>query len=326
MKKLLVKSTDRQATGSTSKGTATTVNEIRLLTKSPNRVGKPRTLVFGAFAALFVAIASILLFYGCKKDNSLIPVEKGMITQAEKDEIDNLSLEIVQFHDYAIRKFLDDLYVSGDIFNNEYYLKICESLKQSVDEYSFSYLKREELKNVSFTYDEIQKMMEAGDSLDFPMCTCENFKPDVKIVKSKCQRIEDIFSVLLEEANTFDKFEDFKIQYTYLVNEELASIDNIETYIPIRFFADMYIGSFETWASYLYNDDNHKRQKAWTDIVNKAKEVWTTIKPAVVADAAGAGVGAMAGACAGGVGAGPGAAIGAIGSSAGKAIETILSK
>jgi hypothetical protein len=55
-----------------------TVKRNGLLTKSPYRVGQPRTLVFGAFATLFVAVASILLFYGCKKDNEKLNIMKAI--------------------------------------------------------------------------------------------------------------------------------------------------------------------------------------------------------------------------------------------------------
>jgi hypothetical protein len=60
----------RQETRDTNKDTAKTVKGIRLLTKFPYRVGQPRTLVFGAFATLFVAIASIPFFYGCQKGST----------------------------------------------------------------------------------------------------------------------------------------------------------------------------------------------------------------------------------------------------------------
>jgi len=44
---------------------------ISLLTKRPNRVGQPKTLIFGACAIVVMAIAPILLFYGCRKDKVL---------------------------------------------------------------------------------------------------------------------------------------------------------------------------------------------------------------------------------------------------------------
>jgi hypothetical protein len=54
-----------------------------LTIKSPYRVGKPRTLVFGAFATIFVAVASILLFYGCKKDGDNLVKQHKILEENE---------------------------------------------------------------------------------------------------------------------------------------------------------------------------------------------------------------------------------------------------
>ena len=57
---------------------------VLLTIKSPYRVGQARTLVFGAFATVFVAVASILLFYGCKKEGDNLIKQHKML---EGDEL-----------------------------------------------------------------------------------------------------------------------------------------------------------------------------------------------------------------------------------------------
>jgi hypothetical protein len=59
-----------------------------LTIKYSYRVGQPRTLVFGAFAILFLAVASILLFYGCKKDGDNIVKQHKMLEGNELKEFE----------------------------------------------------------------------------------------------------------------------------------------------------------------------------------------------------------------------------------------------
>jgi hypothetical protein len=291
-----------------------------------------RKLFLAIAVIAIIAVSASIIFYACQKEKVNNNELKAVLPATEKENIDRLSSEIVQFHDYVIRKFIAEMYKPDDVFNEGYYLQLCDFLKYCIDEYSFSIMEREELKNTSFTYDEIQNMITTSkNDFDFSMFTCEGSDQDFDIIQLKCQRIDSIFPILLEISNTFEMFE---VNYASFVNEELASIDKIANYAPIRFFADMYIGSFKTWNESLYTD-SHKRQKSWwTDVKATASAVWSEIKPIVAADAGGALTGAMIGACYGApgavVGAVPGAAsgaaIGAVTTSAGACIIELISR
>ena len=118
------------------------VKKTRLLTKSPYRVGQPRTLVFGAFAALFVAIASVLIFYGCKKygaeNEESIKSHKSMSVETiiDKNDFNWVSGAFLNAFETTLNDFGFGEDADPDICGTQ----MGAIVQQAIENYGYSYL------------------------------------------------------------------------------------------------------------------------------------------------------------------------------------------
>jgi len=117
------------------------VKETQLLTKSPYKVGQPRTLVFGAFATLFVAIASILIFYGCNKDKELnTPDGKRMGSIGDSIIIEDIIIP-VSFSSIDFSKFTYSATDGMLVFQSlDDYAQTIDALVEICNQYSNNYI------------------------------------------------------------------------------------------------------------------------------------------------------------------------------------------
>ncbi|MDR2836388.1 MAG: hypothetical protein LBV69_09425 [Bacteroidales bacterium] len=210
------------------------------------------------FLSLVVIAVCAITFAGCNKlnDESNKIVDNSKSKQISFEEIDLISSEIADFHTYAIKKYMNEIYNEKDILNDEYVRKINDYL----------------------------------------------------LISSKCKIIDKKAYDLFLVSNSL---EEYKEKYFVFVKEELSTVTTINEYMSLRFFADVYMSSFESWGEYLYSNGS-KALSWWEKTKQFAKDAWAELKPTVMADVGGAAGGALVGAAVGGIGAIPGAAGGAV--------------
>lgn len=126
--------------------------------------------------------------------------------------------------------------------------------------------------------------------------------------------------------------EEFEKEYNDYVSDVLSNVTDMNNYMCIRFYTDMYMSSFVTWITYLYgeNEKSTTVALAWKyvkSMLNEhGKEIWKEVKPIVAVDAGGAVGGAMLGSCVGGVGAVPGAVTTGAATSAGECVRKLIDR
>ncbi|MDR1113271.1 MAG: hypothetical protein LBL18_05905 [Bacteroidales bacterium] len=247
------------------------------------------------FLALSVAVvASGAIFFACSKEEKANE-DKGNSKSAvvdSKQQINNLSKEVAEIHDYVIQAYLADLYKSTDIFDEKYMNTVNPFIKASIQNYPFKYAKIEDFNDYTlqfFTYQDIRNILSNG--YNYSKYIKFESKADLSVIEKKCSIIEKKFQELFYVSSTLQEFE---TEYYAFVEKEIGSINNLDTYASIRFFADMYMSSFKTWCTYIYSG-NEKSSGWWDKVKKTAASVWNEIRPVVVADAAGAAVGALAG-------------------------------
>lgn len=277
-------------------------------------------------------VVSLLALFSCEKEseqNSFVSTKSSEYFSSTKD-IDAMSEEIADFHDYFIHLFWDSIYKEGMTCDADLILAIRDIVNDKAKTYPFVYIDKSEFEKdeddksfVNLCFDAMK-----GDTLD--LSYVENLYGD---------KVDVNFALVEREANqaaahlenlfyTSSTPEEMEAAYENYVEKRLGNMKTQQDYLCLRFYTDMYLSSFTTWCNILYgqNDGTKKsnwRKSAWDKAKQTAKDVWKEVKPIVKADAKGAVTGAMVGLAGGAAGVGGGAVTGACVDSAGKCIDNI---
>ena len=273
--------------------------------------------------------ASAILFVSCNKNE----IPREIID--EFAEIDKFSAEVGDFHTFALKKYLEEVYSEDDVLNEEMFEEITNFIKREILSYNFKHIKIDK-NNAAFSnifdYATMTKILSIGrghSDLSVFTRTNSNGKssedavlPDdlnIVLIEQKTKVIDDSLAVLVERSNTFDEF---KVNFLNFSIKELANIQTEQTlneYMYLRYFADTYLSSIEVWGEFFTDLDDITDD--WYDPARRGwGSFWNAVKPHVLTDAKGAAVGALM--CAAG---GPKAALaGAMLSGCGASILSIL--
>ncbi len=280
-------------------------------------------------------VVSLFALFSCEKEseqNSFEFTKSSEYFSSTKD-IDAMSEEITDFHDYFIHFFWDNIYKESMTCDADFILAMRDIVTDKAKAYPFVYIDKsgfekddddDSFVNLCFdamkgdTLDLSREEMLYGDKVDV------NFALVEREANQAAAHLENLFY-------TSSTPEEMEVAYENYVEKRLDNMKTQQDYLCLRFYTDMYLSSFTTWCNILYgqNDGTKKSnwwKSAWDKAKQTAKDVWKEVKPVVKADAEGAVGGAVVGMAAGGVGAGPGAVGGAAGSSIGKCVGNILSK
>ena len=245
-------------------------------------------------------------------------------------DIDAMSEEIADFHDYFIHLFWDSIYKEGMTCDADFILAMRDIVNDKAKSYPFVFIDKngfgkyyDDDSFVDLCFDAMK-----GDTLD--LSYVENLYGD---------KVDVNFALVEREANqaaahlenlfyTSSTPEEMEAAYENYVEKRLGNMKTQQDYLCLRFYTDMYLSSFTTWCNILYgqNDGTKKSnwwKSAWDKAKQTAKDVWKEVKPIVKADAKGAVTGAMVGLAGGAAGVGGGAVTGACVDSAGKCIDNI---
>lgn len=277
-------------------------------------------------------VVSLLALFSCEKEseqNSFVSTKSSEYFSSTKD-IDAMSEEIADFHDYFIHLFWDSIYKEGMTCDADLILAIRDIVNDKAKTYPFVYIDKSEFEKdeddksfVNLCFDAMK-----GDTLD--LSYVENLYGD---------KVDVNFALVEREANqaaahlenlfyTSSTPEEMEAAYENYVEKRLGNMKTQQDYLCLRFYTDMYLSSFTTWCNILYGqNDGTKKSNCWKSAWDKAKQtakdVWKEVKPIVKADAKGAVTGAMVGLAGGAAGVGGGAVTGACVDSAGKCIDNI---
>lgn len=288
-----------------------------------------------------VATTSIILV-SCEKEesktisNSNTKNAEMVSVNLSKYDIDSISKEVAYFHDTYLRKYLSDKknnvisdiddYVEKDLFN-----AIVDGIT-TYPTYASSKISEWIIDTAGYlmVYDMVGKRAEF-DIRMLPYTSDPYSFVNLDGVRNKLSEINNRIPQLMRESSTYDIF---KEKYELCVQNLLVDINDINEYACIRFGAAVYLNSFEIWIEEIYGPTVSSKSVdgwisgLWDSVVSTAEEVYTVVRPYVVADGNGAVSGAIAGALEGailgslaaGVGAGPGAASGFVGGGVGGAV------
>lgn len=279
-----------------------------------------------------VATTTGIFFYACQKDDNL--KENTSPSSSEKQisfaEIDAISSEVADFHGYAIKAFLNDMYKTTDVLDEEYTRKLNDFVCAFAQQYKWKHLNSKLFyqANIPLSHAELKQIIDDSNHDKMPKTS--------STVSIKCRYIESKAKELFETSVSLQRF---KIDFAQFVETELSDVTDTCEYFEIRIFADVFVNSLETWGEYMYGDiaKNACESSWWNKIKSTASDVWNNIKPVVAADANGAVVGAMgvlvasatAAPVTGGLslsGIAVGAGGGAVVASAGSCVENIINR
>ena len=278
-------------------------------------------------------VVSLLALFSCEKEseqNSFVSTKSSEYFSSTKD-IDAMSEEIADFHDYFIHLFWDSIYKDGMTCDADFILAMRDIVNDKAKSYPFVFID----KNGFGKYDDDDSFVDLcfdgmkGDTLN--LSYVESLYGD---------KVDVNFALVEREANqaaahlenlfyTSSTPEEMEAAYENYVEKRLGNMKTQQDYLCLRFYTDMYLSSFTTWCNILYgqNDGTKKSnwwKSAWDKAKQTAKDVWKEVKPIVKADAKGAVTGAMVGLAGGAAGVGGGAVTVACVDSAGKCIDNIL--
>ncbi|MCL2683230.1 MAG: hypothetical protein FWE63_07105 [Bacteroidales bacterium] len=297
------------------------------------------------FTIIAVTIATLCLFQSCNKKEVFENLPKKTDKITTLGEIDKISIDVADFHTYALKKFLEEMYSENAVLDEETVVKMANFFEEEMFNYDFKYIGLDNV-NVKFSeffdYSTVKKMLSVSragyDISEFILNNPKFRLADIKtsLIKTKSENIDNNMLFLIEKSETF---EDFQQNYLDFVKEELADIRTQKTfdeYLYLRIFADVYLSSFECWVEFFDTlgadsknscctfDSKNECKCWWCRVKKKAKEIWKEVKPHVTADAIGAGLGAAGGAALGGIGAIPGALGGGCLNSAGSILGDLF--
>ena len=309
-----------------------------------------------AFIAAIIILAGTIIFVGCKKEdlvkqNNTEKVEKGRKCNAysiddiiddinveyvylDRNTINNISKEVAKCHDYMIRMLLNSSDVDYWRLNDDFIEWVYDMEIEEMSNYPFENGEYFQQTNNKINISTLQQIV-------YDIISMDNFSSEIlsSYISTIYLNTENTDSWIEEISNTFEEclsnsitYEEFVGTYSMNVDNITNTIENDIEYMCVRFYADMQIGSFQTWCDYLYGEvsidmDTPKNTKSWWNKIKAtAQEVWQDVKPVVIADAGGAVTGAMVGAAVGGVGAAPGAVITSVATSAGAATVELANR
>lgn len=210
-------------------------------------------------------------------------------------DIDAMSEEIADFHDYFIHLFWDSIYKDGMTCDADFILAMRDIVNDKAKSYPFVFID----KNGFGKYDDDDSFVDLcfdgmkGDTLN--LSYVESLYGD---------KVDVNFALVEREANqaaahlenlfyTSSTPEEMEAAYENYVEKRLGNMKTQQDYLCLRFYTDMYLSSFTTWCNILYgqNDGTKKSnwwKSAWDKAKQTAKDVWKEVKPIVKADAKGA--------------------------------------
>lgn len=253
------------------------------------------------------------------------------MSQSSVEEVDAVSTEICSLHDYLITSYMKNEYEEGDVVSDAYLLTIKKFILDKVASYDLKYMNKDEFSNDAISDDDflyICSQLLNSDTLN--LLGFEKYNQEKIFDFSLIENVSNLCASQMESlfylSQTPKEFEE--LYYAY-VEEELSKVQDINDYMCIRFYSDMYLSSFITWCNYFYGYNKGKEgfgkwaSGVWKRVKSAAKETWKEVKPIVTADAGGAVSGAVLGSAVGGIGAGPGAATGAAGASIAECVQQL---
>jgi hypothetical protein len=249
-----------------------------------------------------VAIISGIILYSCQKDTARLKSTIPKIESLTFEDIDRISSEIADFHTFAMKKFLVEVYSEKDILDNNSVAKIVNFIEKEMRGYDYKYI---QLDKDNLDFSEILSLENIETMISFSKNNYDFSKLQLKlsntqsselekylatlntnVIQMKCNNIDSKVPAIIKES---EDFEEFKLKYLNFVEKQLADVKTKDEYLYIRFFADVYLSSVEYVTEFLFNDN--AKGKFWEMV----KEGWNIAKPIVAADAEGAVGGAMVG-------------------------------
>ena len=278
-------------------------------------------------------VVSLFALFSCEKESEQNSFEftKSSVGFSSTQDIDAMSEEITDFHDYFIHFFWDNIYKEGMTCDADFILAMRDIVTDKAKSYPFVYIDKsgfgkydDDDSFVNLCFDGMK-----GDTLNLSyveMLYGDKVDVNFALVEREANQAVAYLENLFYTSSTPEQME---AAYEKYVEQRLGNMKTQQDYLCLRFYTDMYLSSFTTWCNILYgqNDGTKKSnwwKSAWDKAKQTAKDVWKEVKPIVKADAKGATTGAMVGLAGGAAGVGGGAVSGACIESAGKCIDNIL--
>lgn len=280
-------------------------------------------------------VLSFFVLFSCEKESeqSNFVTNKSSVNVLSTDLVDNISEEVVAFHDYFINYFWTDIYEKGMTCDVDLLLYLRNVVIDKAKSYPFIYIDKD---NFDKEYDSTSFVALCFDAMKYDTL-------NLSFAKSLYDKQLDVnFAQVEREANQAAEYlenafyasstpKEMEDVYKKYVEQRLALMKTANDYAILKFYTDMYLSSFTTWCNILYGDEENNAKKkeswlssAWNSVKRTAKEVWKEVKPVVAADARGAATGAMVGLAGGAAGVGTGTLTGACVESSAKCIDKIL--
>lgn len=279
-------------------------------------------------------VVSLLALFSCEKEseqNSFVSTKSSEYFSSTKD-IDAMSEEIADFHDYFIHLFWDSIYKEGMTCDADFILAMRDIVTDKAKAYPFVYIDKSGFEKdddddsfVNLCFDAMK-----GDTLDLSreeMLYGDKVDVNFALVEREANLAVAYLENLFYTSSTPEEME---ASYERYVKQRLGNMKTQQDYLCLRFYTDVYLSSFTTWCNILYGQDGNAAKESnwwsstWKEIKQTAKEVWNDVKPVVKSDAKGAVKGAIKGVLGGVAGVGTGALKGACTSSAGQCIKDIV--
>lgn len=257
----------------------------------------------------FIAIMSLL--FSCQEEkldkndfrNKSLPVEINITCS----EVDDISAEVAEVHNVIINDFMKTMYKQGDVFDETYLDNIYAFTLKELGSMELKYIDVKYLQKPNFQ--DIINGIQIDDIQTFLDRASFEVNCDKELVASQCNDIQNHFEELFYKFAEDKEYsiDNVRADYQDYVRQTIAG-NNINDYLCVKVFSDMYLSSFQTWFIYFNPANNTKGlSEYWNSAKAAAKQFYHDAKPVAKADAAGAALGALGGVAVGGVGAGPGA-------------------
>lgn len=279
-------------------------------------------------------VVSLFALFSCEKESEQNSFEftKSSVGFSSTDDIDAMSEEITDFHDYFIHFFWDNIYKEGMTCDADFILAMRDIVTDKAKAYPFVYIDKSGFEKdddddsfVNLCFDAMK-----GDTLDLSreeMLYGDKVDVNFALVEKEANQAAAHLENLFYTSSTSEKME---VAYERYVKQRLGNMKTQQDYLCLRFYTDMYLSSFITWCNILYGQDGSAAKESnwwsstWKEVKQTAKEVWNEVKPIVNSDAKGAVKGAIKGLVGGVSGVGTGALKGACTSSAGQCVKNIV--
>lgn len=247
------------------------------------------------FLIISIVIIAGSVFVGCEKESS--NQETKNLQDLNFDMIDDYSDDISNFHYYFMDKYIRNL-------NHTNNAPLNSLLKDELSKFDFKniHITNETYYYIdNYTNDNINKLINELVSKNFSFNTLmidyNLANIDTTLLSLILKEIDANFmNILTQSTSEYD----FMNTYKKFVTNKLSTLREPQKkfeYICAKFFADIYLSSFDYVTEYYFSTDS--KGKKWENFKGMVKEAWNNVKPIVYADAAGAVIGAIEGAAAG---------------------------